>query len=90
MTFGHYIYAGRQGHQGGVVPLGPHRDDLTVGAVDLAAPDHRPCLEGGVHLGERAEGPAGQDMIADYVDLTLDPSLALGPVGGQYVDVEAE
>ncbi|MFE3866234.1 hypothetical protein ACFXPT_38425 [Streptomyces goshikiensis] len=62
MTFGHRISAGLQGRQGGVVTLGPHRDDLAVGAVNLSAPEYRPRLEGGVHLGERDKGPAGQEM----------------------------
>lgn len=47
-----------------------------------------PGGEGGVHLLDGGEGPAGKDVVADDQNLTLDTSLARGPVGGQDADVE--
>lgn len=71
-----------------MVAHGPVSDDFAVGAVDLRPPQRDPGGEGGVQLLDGGEGPPGQDVVTDDVHLPLDPALALGPVGGQHVDVE--
>jgi hypothetical protein len=78
----------RQRQQGGSVGLGADGNDLAVGAVDPAATDRQPGLEGPVELGDRIEDPAGDHMVAHDVDLPLDASFAGGAVGGQHVDGE--
>src|SRR5215207_10319629 len=74
MLLGDQIRLVRQRHQGGPISLCPDGDDLTVGAVDLATADRQPSCEGAVELSDRVEGPAGDDMVADDVDLPLDPT----------------
>src|SRR4051794_16940853 len=66
----------RQRQQGSPVGLAAEADDLAVGAVDLAAADRQPGLEGPVELGDRVEGPAGDHVVAHDVDLPLDASFA--------------
>lgn len=66
----------------------PFTNDLLVGPVGLSSSLRDPGDEGGVHLLDGGEGPAGQDVVADDQDLTLDTALARGPVGGQNVDIE--
>lgn len=63
-------------------------DDVPVGLVDLGPSLGHPGHERGVHLLDRGEGPAGQDMVAHDQHLPLAPSLAGGAVGGQHIDVE--
>jgi hypothetical protein len=60
-----------------------------VGAVGLAAADRQPAGERAVELGDRVEAAAGDDMVADNVDLSLHPALPGRPVGGQHIDAEA-
>ena len=80
---------GRQRPQGGVVAGRPHADDLAVGAVGLSPPRAAPTAANAASISSmRREARAGQDMVADDLDLPLDPALAGGPVGGQDVDVE--
>lgn len=66
----------------------PQTDDLAVGSAHLRPPQRHPGGERGVEFLDRGEGPSGQDVVADDQHLPLDPALARGPVGGQYVGAE--
>ncbi len=67
------------------VGLGADPDHLAVGAVDLGAADRQPERERAVELGDRVETASGDDVVADDVDLSLDPALPGGSVGGRPV-----
>ncbi|MGV4986827.1 NAD(P)H-dependent glycerol-3-phosphate dehydrogenase [Streptomyces sp. NRAIS4] len=60
-------------------------DDLVMGRVRASSSLWHPGHEGGVHLLERGEGPAGQDMVTDDEDLPFDAAFPGGTVGGERV-----
>jgi hypothetical protein len=60
--------------QRGVIAHRPDSDDLTVGAMDLGAPDRYPPGERGIKLGDRVETPPGQHMITHDVYLAFHTS----------------
>lgn len=88
VLLGDQIWLLRERQKRRAVGLRADADDLAVGAVDPGAADRQPGGEGAVELGDRVEGPAGDHVVADDVDLPLDPSLAGGAVGGQHVNGE--
>lgn len=74
--------------QSHVVPYRPVPDDLAMSAVHLARRSGTLAVKAAVHLLDRRGGPSGQHVVANDADLALDPTLGLGPIGGQHVDVE--
>lgn len=74
--------------QGRMVTGRPIVCGVPVCLVDPGSPLRHPGGEGGVHLLDGGQAPAGRDVVADDQDLALDPALAGGAVGGRHVDVE--
>jgi hypothetical protein len=71
VSIGHQIRQRWQCAQRLVITPGADPNHLTVGAMDLLAPQRHPSGEGVVQLGDRVERSRGQDMVADDVDLAL-------------------
>lgn len=85
VSLGHQVGGGRHWFEGRVVPGCPVPDDLVMGRVRAGSSPWHPGHGGGVHLLERGEGPAGQDMVTDDEDLPFDAAFPGGTVGGERV-----